>query len=101
MLPLFVVLIAFLNLSLVIANTEKAILIAPETLQIRNTHPDLYNLNLEILSPTESDIRKHLHVSFSTNEEPKGSQSWYLLDHLEPGRRYEVRICWAAVVSHR
>jgi hypothetical protein len=29
----------------------------------------------------------------------KGMEHWVRIDGLEDGRRYEVRICWAATVS--
>ncbi|KAG9822819.1 hypothetical protein KCU63_g17092, partial [Aureobasidium melanogenum] len=31
-----------------------------------------------------------------TETQSRGLSSWYTLDNLRPGQRYEVRICWAA-----
>lgn len=28
----------------------------------------------------------------------KGTESWFLLEGLVPGQRYEVRVCWVATV---
>lgn len=94
------ILLTFISsLAYVHANTEKTIFLGPSNIQIPNLRPDFYDLNLESLSPSNPSLRKHLDVTFPTLREQKGTQSWYLLDDLEPGRRYELRVCWAAVVS--
>lgn len=81
------------------ANTEKTIFVAPSSLPIPNVHPGLDNLCLDVLSPNQSSRHVQLPVAFPTEKAPQGIQSWYLLDRLQPGQRYELRVCWVATVS--
>ena len=85
----------------VFANTEKVIFLGPSSLQVPVQHPTLEDLNLEALSPQHWTLRTHIRAEFPTNSSERGHASWYLLHRLEEGRRYEVRICWAATVSTR
>ncbi|TKA69709.1 hypothetical protein B0A49_04555 [Cryomyces minteri] len=79
------------------ANTEKAIFTGPASITIpEDVHPGLGALQLESLSPARRTLRKQLAVRFPTKRDQSVAQSWYLLEGLEEGRRYEVRICWAA-----
>ncbi|KAK5200795.1 hypothetical protein LTR16_004883 [Cryomyces antarcticus] len=79
------------------ANTEKVIFTGPASITIpEDVHPGLDALQLESLSPARRTLRKQLAVRFPTKRDPSLAQSWYLLEGLEEGRRYEVRICWAA-----
>lgn len=79
------------------ANTEKLIFLGPSAITIPNVHPGLDDLRLDTLSPTGQHILEtQLSVKFSTEAEPRGVQSWYLIEGLQEGRRYELRICWAA-----
>lgn len=86
------------------ANVEKVIFLAPQEMAIPQAHPSLEDLYLVTLSPSLSGVRLPLNASFPTkpsptgDHDPVGEQSWLLLDHLLPGRRYEVRICWLATV---
>lgn len=95
-LPLLVIL-AFIQLAA--GNVEKTIFVAPPpaTVPVENTAID--DLGLDRLSPTESMLRTSLQRSFPTTEQPYGSESWFYLEDLNPGQRYEVRICWLATVS--
>ncbi|THW05652.1 hypothetical protein D6D26_02028, partial [Aureobasidium pullulans] len=79
-----------------IANVEKTIFTAPESITFGDARPNLLDLHLVSLSPKKLAIRTALPVVFPTEEYPRGLSSWYLLGGLRPGQRYEVRICWAA-----
>jgi hypothetical protein len=75
----------------VYANTEKTIFSAPSI-------PGGASLNLSLasLSPWAPKLRQSLPVAFPTDHQPYGPESWYLLRHLGPRQRHEVRVCWAA-----
>jgi hypothetical protein len=81
------------------ANTEKTIFVAPGSISLPNVHPGLDDLCLDVLSPHNSSLHVQLPVAFATSDAPRGIQSWYLLDRLRPGQRYELRLCWVATVS--
>ena len=81
------------------ANTEKVLFLGPDALRIPVEHPTLEALQLEALSPHRSSLRTHISAQFPTDGAKYGQSSWYLLRGLHEGRRYEVRICWAAIVS--
>ncbi|KAL2812083.1 hypothetical protein BJX63DRAFT_262583 [Aspergillus granulosus] len=85
---------AFLAL-LVAANVEKTIFVAPSPLAISTLNPALEDLDLERLSPENGMLRTSINASFPTANNP-GTDSWYFLENLNPGQRYEVRICWLA-----
>lgn len=98
---LLVCLVAIASLStLVRANTEKVIFTAPDNVVFGDVRPNLSDLRLDTFTPTKLALRTALPVAFPTEQEPRGLQSWYLLENLTPGQRYEVRICWPATVSH-
>ncbi|KAK5172548.1 uncharacterized protein LTR77_002668 [Saxophila tyrrhenica] len=88
--------IAFLAVN-VHANTEKIIFVAPPA----NHISQLGELRgLDVLAPATPSLRTALSVAFPTataSKEPQGVESWFLLSDLNPGQRYEVRVCWAAV----
>lgn len=86
-----------LLLVLVSANVEKVIFVAPEA-QSLPQDASIDNLLLSSLSETTPSIRTYLNASFPTEDAPKGTETWMLLEELVPGRRYEVRICWLATV---
>ncbi|KAL5052105.1 hypothetical protein BDW71DRAFT_5326 [Aspergillus fruticulosus] len=75
------------------ANVEKTIFIAPSALP-RDSNLD--ELGLERLTPASGMLRTRLNASFPTEAEIYGTDSWYFLENLNPGQRYEVRICWLA-----
>ncbi|KAJ8070979.1 hypothetical protein OCU04_001333 [Sclerotinia nivalis] len=78
------------------ANTEKAIFLGPSTLNIPMGHPTLSDLHLSALSPQHHTLRTHIDAEFPTSNTKYGQSTWYLLQGLEEGQRYEVRVCWAA-----
>jgi hypothetical protein len=80
------------------ANTEKAIFLAPPAINIPEIQPGFRDLNLHALSPQHPSQRLALPVAFPSTEQPRGLESWYLLQGLNEGQRYELRICWAAIV---
>lgn len=84
---------------LILANVEKTMFIAPESIHIPPQHPNLDDLGLERLSPSLPAVRTHLNASFPSENAPEGAVSWTLLEDLNPGQRYEVRICWLATVG--
>lgn len=73
------------------ANTEKAIFLAPATSELKSL-----NRSLDTLTPAVPKLRKSLPVAFPTDDLPYGTEFWFLLRDLNPGQRYEVRVCWAA-----
>lgn len=85
--------------SAVAANTEKIIFVAPPAENIPLASPSLQDLKLDTLSPQELSIQRNLTRVFS-NGTDAGYDSWYLLDELAEGKRYELRVCWAAIVSY-
>ena len=84
-----------------LANTEKTVFVAPAA----ETSPDallsLAGQNLKILSIDQPSLRTALPVTFPSETNPQGLDSWYLLQGLNPDQRHEVRICWAAAVRIR
>jgi hypothetical protein len=80
------------------ANVEKTIFLAPAPATIPSEEPDLDDLGLERLSPQRPIVRTRLNASFPTTEAPDGTDSWFFLENLNPGQRYEVRVCWLATV---
>lgn len=82
-------------LSLATANVEKVIFLAPEA-QSFPTDASLDNLLLNRLTLGQPTVRTYLNASFPIDDQPKGTETWLLLEDLTPGQRYEVRICWLA-----
>ena len=82
----------------VLANNEKLVLLAPENIQNLNQQPGLDQLNLPVLTPSNSTIRTHLNAAFPNPRHPLGTETWLLLDQLAQHQRYEVRVCWSANV---
>jgi GPI-Mannosyltransferase II co-activator len=87
-----------LHVCVVFCNTEKVIFLGPRQLQVPVEHPTLEDLQLEALSPQHWSLRTHLRAEFPATSSKYGQASWFLLNGLQEGRRYEVRICWAATV---
>lgn len=81
------------------ANTEKTIFVAPASIDLPAAAPTLEHLRLNTLSSASSTLRTALSVAFPTEDKPQGENSWYLLQNLNEGQRYEVRVCWAATVG--
>lgn len=103
-LPIMVFLVCLLALAFLSApaqaNTEKVIFTAPKNVDFGHVRPNLLDLHLETLSPTNLALRTALPVAFPSDQEHRGLQSWYLLQTLTQGQRYEVRLCWPATVSY-
>ncbi|KAH7073804.1 hypothetical protein BKA63DRAFT_534183 [Paraphoma chrysanthemicola] len=78
------------------ANVEKTIFLGPSPVVLPNVRPSLDDLRLHVLSPLHTVLPTKLPVRFPSKSEPRGLESWYLLQGLEEGRRYEVRVCWPA-----
>ncbi|KAL2759526.1 hypothetical protein ACRALDRAFT_2023707 [Sodiomyces alcalophilus JCM 7366] len=79
------------------ANTEKIIFLGPEDTSMSYNSSTLDDLHLDVLTPAARSIRRHIPASFPTTESPFGTTSWLLLYNLTASRRYEVRVCWAAI----
>ena len=81
-------------------NVEKTIFVGPARALIPLAQPTLESLELDRLSPYDVwPLRTRLAVKFPTESHPSGHATWLLLDNLEEGQRYEVRICWPATVT--
>lgn len=84
--------------TIVLGNTEKVIFLAPASFQVPNAHPTIEDLHLEALTPQRLSLRTHLQAQFPTDSAKHGLATWLVLDQLQEGQRYEVRVCWAATV---
>lgn len=81
------------------ANVEKNMFVGPSPVALPNVPPSLDGLRLPALSPLHSILATQLRVHAPSAPTPRRLESWYLLRDLQPGQRYEVRICWPATVS--
>ena len=72
------------------ANTEKVIFIAPPApLEPLESH-----IALETLSPSRPAMRRvEVQLSFD-----RPTETFFALESLDIGRKYEVRVCWPASV---
>lgn len=91
-------------LDVVCANVEKAVFLGPATVNIPAQGPSLSALSLDTLTPENTSIRLELARRFPSASESTpvaelvgGETSWFVLDNLTEGQRYEVRICWSAL----
>jgi len=85
-------------LVLVQANVEKTIFVTPAA-QVLPHDASIDNLYLTRLSERVPRVRTYINATFPTPDEPKGTETWMLLEELRPKTRYEVRLCWLATVS--
>lgn len=92
-------LLLLLSASHVLANVEKTIFVAPAASEMFAGDPAMDDLNLDCLSPSEPVLRTSVNATFPTEDAPLGTASWFYLEDLSPGQRYEVRVCWLATVS--
>lgn len=83
----------------VLGNVEKTVFLGPEPVRIPQQHPNLQDLYLDKLSPSTSTLRLELAAAFPKPSAIRGEAAWFLLDGLRQRQRYEVRVCWAAIVS--
>lgn len=108
-LQLFILCLA--GLPSVCGNVEKEIFVAPHEPQElfftsangQSVELEALHIGLPLLTPSShcrtTEPCRSIRISLNTSFLDRGEKQWVLLDHLEPGRRYEVRICWAATVS--
>lgn len=109
-LQLFILCLA--GLPSVCGNVEKEIFVAPHEPQElfftganggQSVELGALHIGLPILTPSSNcraaEPCRSLRISLNTSFLDGGEKQWVLLDRLEPRRRYEVRICWAATVS--
>ncbi|KAL1958359.1 hypothetical protein VTO42DRAFT_4676 [Malbranchea cinnamomea] len=83
--------------SFAVGNVEKTIFTAPDPEKLQpSTLLDIASLKLYTLSPSRLSLRLPINREFPSEAAPKGTQTWFYLDSLHPGQRYEVRICWLA-----
>jgi hypothetical protein len=89
-------LVALCLLNFAAANVEKEIFLgpAPSTLTLSDVGSHLPQLVPSEHCSNCRAIRTRLSTSFAG----RGAEHWVKVDGLEEGRRYEVRICWAATV---
>jgi hypothetical protein len=83
-----------------LANTEKVIFLAPQSISLSDSGPGLAYLQLDSITPDESTLRTSLTVTFPNAGAPYGQDHWYTLRNLNEHQRNELRVCWAATVSH-
>lgn len=107
---LLLLLLCLALLPSVSANTEKEIFVAPHEQDEllftgandgQSVELEALNLGLHKLTPSPlcgTSPCHNLKIALNTSFVPFEKQ-WVLLDHLKPGKRYEVRLCWAATVS--
>jgi hypothetical protein len=81
-----------------LANTEKVIFTAPNAISFTNSDPTLDVLQLRSITHSNNALRTSLNVAFPGAETPQGTDHWFLLRDLNSQQRYELRVCWAAVV---
>ncbi|KAH7156141.1 hypothetical protein EDB81DRAFT_928118 [Dactylonectria macrodidyma] len=88
-----IVALLFATVQSVVANTEKAIFVAPDSVSIPLSKPSLDDLNLHVLTPMAWSIRANLSRVFPAEAEDAstGAVTWLLLEDLTPGQRYEIR----------
>ncbi|KPI42142.1 uncharacterized protein AB675_5627 [Cyphellophora attinorum] len=94
MLPLVMYLICMVA-PFTLANTEKVIFVTPEAQDFVHD-ASLDNLLLERLTSANFSLRTYVNATFPTEDAPKGTETWLLLEDLTPNQRHEVRICWLA-----
>ena len=90
--------ILILWIAVVLGNVEKTIFLGPAAVPASQQRQQLDLLRLDVLQPSRSMLRRQLKSTFPTRSDPKGTASWFLLEGLTEGQRYEVRVCWLATV---
>lgn len=89
-------LVLLLCSALVAANTEKAIFLGPAPSTETSVIGDL---EIPQLAPSEHCTNcRAIRTRLATTFAGEGAEHWVRIDGLDEGRRYEVRICWAATV---
>jgi hypothetical protein len=81
------------------ANCEHAHFHGPSAAAAAKTLPDgnILDRGLDVLTPASRSFKVHLESRFpSTGPGSSGLATWFLLDDLVPGQRYETRACYTA-----
>ncbi|KAF2640600.1 hypothetical protein P280DRAFT_400418 [Massarina eburnea CBS 473.64] len=83
------------------ANVEKTIFLGPRAVALPDVDHSvdatrLDGLRIDVLDPASPILATRLPVQFPSETAPRGAESWYVLQGLEDGRRYETRLCWPA-----
>ena len=81
------ILLCFSLLHHVWANVEKTIFVA-SALESPPQDASIDNLQLARLSEQYPSVRTFINASFPTTENPKGTETWILLEGLRPQKRY-------------
>lgn len=90
----------FLLVPMTVANVEKIIFTAPPLSTKLENHSALASLGIDTLTPDAQSIRTSLKRVFASQRAPSGGySSWIMLANLTVERRYELRVCWSALVS--
>jgi hypothetical protein len=84
---------------LVFANVEKTVFVTPPA-EPSPEDASIDNLLLTRLSELHPSARTFINASFPTTDSPRGTETWILLEGLNPQSRYEVRVCWLATVGY-
>ena len=108
-LTIYLTLLTFISLTT--ANTEKTIFLAPfapsfpSSSSSSSSISPLDDIGLDRISPPNPLLRTRLNASFpdadaraGAESGAEGTESWFLLEGLNPEQRYEVRVCWLATV---
>lgn len=78
-------------------NVEKVVFLGPSPVAA-DIYARLHDLSAASLSSQKRSVRLSLPVALPDEYNGKELQFWYSLDGLTLHKRYEVRICWAAIV---
>ncbi|PHH66437.1 hypothetical protein CDD81_7492 [Ophiocordyceps australis] len=79
-----------------VANVEKVVFTGPAPVGKSLAEAVLSHVDIAALAPHWPWMRSNLSRVFPMNN-AKGHPSWLLLDGLQHGQKYEVRVCWAAI----
>ncbi|OAQ74321.1 GPI-Mannosyltransferase II co-activator domain-containing protein [Pochonia chlamydosporia 170] len=85
----------------VAGNVEKVIFTGPSAPSVKaTTNPTLESLNINTLTHDDLSVRTNLSRIFASEQTDfRGQSSWLLLTNLTENQRYELRVCWSALVS--
>ena len=105
MLPLVLLLYLAIYILPSSANVEKTIFIAPHTVTLPAIGDSTFDRILDSITPQNNTLRYSLPAAFVKTPTALDSRlqedtyAWFLLSHLTPYQRYELRLCWTATVS--
>jgi hypothetical protein len=97
---LYLVLLIGTLVDFAFGNVEKIIFTGPPPSGKAGIDPRLASLtNINSLTHNEFSIRTNLDRFFAPEEAgARGQSSWVLLTNLTENQRYELRVCWSALV---